>query len=409
MALAQKFSCVIKSSHYFLLGYNKLDKHWSFPGSVTRYSSILFINEIITKQTGLSISRRDYASVFDENDIKYYVIVLPYVILPPPLPVAFFSTLRWIHIDDLHLYPLDPTVATYFNIKSPATTQRIAVVVLTYDPNLMSINMLPAQGLYLLTVDRDRKYEIPFDFAHPSEVEAAVTSLLRNAFRLKFPNKLNTRKIHMIDTIYYIFRVPFIDITANYSSSIELINIKNVPKDTDPELLLLYNSALMPNLIGKRELNTLQTVYSIFESYDEPPDLLQAPLSPRILVNKINRAGTIIRDPSKQYILLVFDRRSKLWSVPKGSMERGETELETAIRETYEETGLQVQPDMLESGMKYKYYRLFNATLPMNVTFNPISVDEIAEVKWMSLAEFSDIPKSELMKRVFKYISRDGP
>lgn len=38
--------------------------------------------------------------------------------------------------------------------------------------------------------------------------------------------------------------------------------------------------------------------------------------------------------------LIVFERHSKCWSLPKGHMEAGETEAQTALRELQEETGL---------------------------------------------------------------------
>ena len=42
----------------------------------------------------------------------------------------------------------------------------------------------------------------------------------------------------------------------------------------------------------------------------------------------------------KQEFLLVFETYSKCWGFPKGHMEAGETEIQTALRELYEETGL---------------------------------------------------------------------
>lgn len=39
-------------------------------------------------------------------------------------------------------------------------------------------------------------------------------------------------------------------------------------------------------------------------------------------------------------VLLVFEKFSQCWSLPKGHMEAGETEEATALRELYEETGL---------------------------------------------------------------------
>lgn len=47
----------------------------------------------------------------------------------------------------------------------------------------------------------------------------------------------------------------------------------------------------------------------------------------------------------KEY-LIVFEQYSQCWSLPKGHMEAGETEAETARRELLEETGLAVQLDL---------------------------------------------------------------
>lgn len=43
--------------------------------------------------------------------------------------------------------------------------------------------------------------------------------------------------------------------------------------------------------------------------------------------------------------LIVFEEFSKCWSLPKGHMEAGETEAETALRELFEETGLTARLD----------------------------------------------------------------
>ena len=47
--------------------------------------------------------------------------------------------------------------------------------------------------------------------------------------------------------------------------------------------------------------------------------------------------------------LLVFEQFSQCWSLPKGHMEMGETEAETALRELQEETGLTAQLDTTKS------------------------------------------------------------
>lgn len=49
----------------------------------------------------------------------------------------------------------------------------------------------------------------------------------------------------------------------------------------------------------------------------------------------------------RREFLLVYETFSKCWSLPKGHMEAGETEAQTALRELYEETGLTAE---LETG-----------------------------------------------------------
>ncbi len=51
-----------------------------------------------------------------------------------------------------------------------------------------------------------------------------------------------------------------------------------------------------------------------------------------------------ITEDRKEF-LLVFESFSKCWSLPKGHMEPGESEIQTALRELYEETGLDAALD----------------------------------------------------------------
>lgn len=60
-----------------------------------------------------------------------------------------------------------------------------------------------------------------------------------------------------------------------------------------------------------------------------------------------------VNDGQREF-LLVYETCSQCWSLPKGHMEAGETEEQTALRELYEETGLTAKLDLSRSAsMEY--------------------------------------------------------
>lgn len=57
------------------------------------------------------------------------------------------------------------------------------------------------------------------------------------------------------------------------------------------------------------------------------------------------KAGVLVlsrRDPSR--VLVLYRKRENDWTFPKGHVEEGESALDTALRETKEETGLDIDP-----------------------------------------------------------------
>ncbi|MBP3242828.1 MAG: NUDIX domain-containing protein [Ruminococcus sp.] len=91
-------------------------------------------------------------------------------------------------------------------------------------------------------------------------------------------------------------------------------------------------------------------------------------------------------------ILLIKHINSGHWSFPKGHVESGETEVETARREIKEETNIDViiDPTFRETvtyspkkdTMKVVVYFLAKAK---NVDFTP-QEDEIAEIRWVDIS-----------------------
>ena len=83
-----------------------------------------------------------------------------------------------------------------------------------------------------------------------------------------------------------------------------------------------------------------------------------------------------IVDDVREY-LIVFEKFSQCWSLPKGHMEAGETEIETALRELYEETGLSAQLDI-------------TATATVEYPISPITRKQVV----FFLGQVSGIPKT---------------
>jgi hypothetical protein len=65
------------------------------------------------------------------------------------------------------------------------------------------------------------------------------------------------------------------------------------------------------------------------------------------------KAGVFIYDPGEDRVLLV-QSRGHLWGPPKGSLEYGENEIECAVREVKEETGIDVSSSNFLKATKIK-------------------------------------------------------
>ena len=101
-----------------------------------------------------------------------------------------------------------------------------------------------------------------------------------------------------------------------------------------------------------------------------------------------------IHQGQREY-LIVFEEFSQCWSLPKGHMEAGETEVQAALRELYEETGLTGQPDVAKRAvLEYplrptgrKQVILF----PALVTGTPkVRPGEIQNYRWIRAEQFGD-------------------
>jgi 8-oxo-dGTP pyrophosphatase MutT (NUDIX family) len=94
-------------------------------------------------------------------------------------------------------------------------------------------------------------------------------------------------------------------------------------------------------------------------------------------------------------IALVHRRSPVLWALPKGTPDAGETAEETALRETREETGLEVEIDRPLRSISYFFVRgttRFHKTVHfflMRVTGGDVDLHdhEFDEVRWLPVEE----------------------
>lgn len=119
------------------------------------------------------------------------------------------------------------------------------------------------------------------------------------------------------------------------------------------------------------------------------------------------------------YFLLVYSAKNKEWSFPKGHIEEGETEIETATREIFEET--KIRKIKFIDNFKFVDSYLTKGVLPStkggivkkNVIYylcltqqdcvNPNN-NEISDCKWFSYTEAIRLLKFEMQHKLLKQV-----
>ena len=94
-------------------------------------------------------------------------------------------------------------------------------------------------------------------------------------------------------------------------------------------------------------------------------------------------------------VALAHRRNPTLWALPKGTPDSGETVEETAVRETREETGLQVEIERQLSSIRYffvrgstRFHKTVHFFLMRAVGGSPDEHDhEFDEVRWLDIPE----------------------
>lgn len=128
-------------------------------------------------------------------------------------------------------------------------------------------------------------------------------------------------------------------------------------------------------------------------------------------LRKEKSCGCIIVKDNK--VLLVYEKNRNFWGFPKGHVEEGENEIETALREVKEEVGLDVEIDTSKRYMlNYIIRDEIDKTTVLYIA-KPKSEEitmqesEIENVKWCSFEEAVDTLTFDNWKEMFRGVIKD--
>lgn len=128
-------------------------------------------------------------------------------------------------------------------------------------------------------------------------------------------------------------------------------------------------------------------------------------------MKKEKACGTIIIDNDK---VLLIQQKQGFYGFPKGHVEGNETEVETAIRETKEETNLDV---VVDESKRFEISYIVNDNIDKNVVYflakltgeNKVVAqeEEINEVIWVDIDKVEDILTFDNLKELWKEVLKE--
>ncbi|KAH8686685.1 hypothetical protein BGZ61DRAFT_589130 [Ilyonectria robusta] len=112
------------------------------------------------------------------------------------------------------------------------------------------------------------------------------------------------------------------------------------------------------------------------------------------------RGAIMLNEAMDSTVLVKGWKKGANWSFPRGKINKDEDDLDCAIREVYEETGLDLRaaglvptegkPKYIEIAMREQHMRLYVfRDVPMDTDFEPKTRKEISKIEWYKL---SDLP-----------------
>lgn len=118
------------------------------------------------------------------------------------------------------------------------------------------------------------------------------------------------------------------------------------------------------------------------------------------------RGAILLNEEMDSVVLVKGWKKGANWSFPRGKINKGEPDLDCAIREVYEETGFDVRAANLvkaedsvksiEVTMREQHMRLFVfPDVPRDTHFEPRTRKEISKIEWYKLSELPTLKKNK--------------
>ena len=123
------------------------------------------------------------------------------------------------------------------------------------------------------------------------------------------------------------------------------------------------------------------------------------------VMKKEKSCGTICINDGK---VLVIKQKQGFYGFPKGHVELGETEIETAIRETKEETNIDVK---IDEKLRFTLSYIVNDTIDKEVVYFAayplnenivIQQSELLDAKWVDIEDIENILTFDNLKDLWK-------
>ncbi|KPM46196.1 hypothetical protein AK830_g321 [Neonectria ditissima] len=110
------------------------------------------------------------------------------------------------------------------------------------------------------------------------------------------------------------------------------------------------------------------------------------------------RGAIMLNEAMDSTVLVKGWKKGANWSFPRGKINKNEDDLDCAVREVYEETGLDLKaaglvptegkPKYIEIAIREQHMRLYVfRDVPMNTMFEPKTRKEISKIEWYKLSE----------------------